>query len=348
MTKRLEWVDIAKGIGILLVIWGHCLHIEQILFHLIFVFHMPLFLMLSGYVFQEKDSFPDLIRKKLRALILPYLCFFVLGLAVTLILPEWRQGLSLAELKADLWLGYPNSVNNSSIWFLLCLFFTVLLFQCICKLPSALQFLALLIIYSIGIWYSKHQFPFMGYSRLPLTLDVLPVATAFFALGYYAKTNKVMQVFTKRTAVTAAAMVFSCVGVFIIYRYNGYVNLHGLAYHSAELYLLGGILGTMAVVTFSVLLEKTDLSLFKRIKSILLWYGRHSLHILGMQSLLIRLYIVFVNHIFGVKLTLYFFPWQHCLVSTIIVAFIICPILCCLVDRIKLFPILINLKGNTK
>lgn len=348
MTKRLEWLDIAKGIGILLVIWGHCLHIDRTLFHLIFVFHMPLFLMLSGYVFSEKDSFPDLIWKKVRTLILPYICFFLLGLAATLILPEWRQGLSLSELKADLWLGYPKSVNNSSIWYLICLFFTVLLFHLVCKLPSALQFLALLIIYSIGIWYSKHQFPFMGYSRLPLTLDVLPVASAFFALGYYAKSNKVMQFFTKRTTIAAAAMVLSCVGVFIVYRYNGYVNLHGLTYHSAELYLLGGILGTTAVVMLSVLLEQADVSLFKRIKSILLWYGRHSLHILGMQSLLIRLYIVFVYRIFDVNLTLYFFPWQHCLVSTIIVAFIICPILCCLIDRVKAVPTPIILKGNTK
>ena len=56
-NKRIEWLDIAKGIGILLVILGHCLNINQRSFHLIFTFHMPLFFLLSGYVFKDKVPF---------------------------------------------------------------------------------------------------------------------------------------------------------------------------------------------------------------------------------------------------------------------------------------------------
>ena len=47
---RLEWIDKAKGIGIILVILGHTICPPNIKFWL-YSFHMPLFFFLSGYVF---------------------------------------------------------------------------------------------------------------------------------------------------------------------------------------------------------------------------------------------------------------------------------------------------------
>ena len=73
--ERLEWVDIAKGVGIVLVVFGHALRgIEmagQIDFHgfwgyvdrLIYSFHMPMFFLLSGYLFSSaltRDALPFL------------------------------------------------------------------------------------------------------------------------------------------------------------------------------------------------------------------------------------------------------------------------------------------------
>jgi fucose 4-O-acetylase-like acetyltransferase len=45
--KRIEWVDTAKGIGILLVILGHTILLPFISVP-IYAFHMPLFFLLSG------------------------------------------------------------------------------------------------------------------------------------------------------------------------------------------------------------------------------------------------------------------------------------------------------------
>lgn len=46
MTKRIAWIDIAKGIAILLMIIGHELPSNCHLYGLIFSFHMPLFFIL--------------------------------------------------------------------------------------------------------------------------------------------------------------------------------------------------------------------------------------------------------------------------------------------------------------
>lgn len=48
-SKRVEWIDTAKGIGLILVILGH-LKIDY-LSAWIYTFHMPLFFFLSGVVF---------------------------------------------------------------------------------------------------------------------------------------------------------------------------------------------------------------------------------------------------------------------------------------------------------
>ena len=62
-TKRLDWIDIAKGIGIILVVLGHTL-VPQVretgfagfLWIFIYNFHMPLFFFLSGYLIETEDA----------------------------------------------------------------------------------------------------------------------------------------------------------------------------------------------------------------------------------------------------------------------------------------------------
>ncbi|PKU93546.1 Acyltransferase [Bifidobacterium thermophilum] len=60
MKKRIEWIDIAKGIGITLVSFGHLrngdgqsvwLPALDSLIAAIYLFHMPLFFLLGGITF---------------------------------------------------------------------------------------------------------------------------------------------------------------------------------------------------------------------------------------------------------------------------------------------------------
>jgi|GEM_PF-1320458 len=70
--QRVQWVDWAKGIGILLVVVGHTPALEQSpLFYLIYCFHIPLFFILSGVLQKplgENVSFRE------SPLILPWRC----------------------------------------------------------------------------------------------------------------------------------------------------------------------------------------------------------------------------------------------------------------------------------
>lgn len=61
---RIEWIDVGKGIGILLVIFGHAFRdsmrnnyfICDALYSFVYSFHMPLLMYLSGYMFAKKSE----------------------------------------------------------------------------------------------------------------------------------------------------------------------------------------------------------------------------------------------------------------------------------------------------
>ena len=80
MGKRIEWIDIAKGMTILLVIVGHTVTNGTVVRDAIFSFHMPLFFILAGYTFREKD-WKALLCASVKRLLIPYflisLCWHV-------------------------------------------------------------------------------------------------------------------------------------------------------------------------------------------------------------------------------------------------------------------------------
>jgi len=52
---RYDYIDIAKGLGILMVVWAHIM-ITGWTHQFIYAFHMPLFFLLSGMLFKRLRS----------------------------------------------------------------------------------------------------------------------------------------------------------------------------------------------------------------------------------------------------------------------------------------------------
>lgn len=73
--KRLKHIDTAKGLGIILVVWGHSL--IEFGHYIIYMFHMPLFFYLSG-IFHRQGGYVELLSKKFRGLIVPLVIFMVI------------------------------------------------------------------------------------------------------------------------------------------------------------------------------------------------------------------------------------------------------------------------------
>ena len=325
--NRIEWLDTAKGIGIILIVLGHCLPLESFPCQIIFTFHVPLFFLLSGYVFKSKYSFNAVLKKKFHAVLIPFFQAFVLGLIVSLAVPVWRAELSVSKVLQDLFLGNPENVHNSSIWFLLCLFWTYVCFCLIQKTTLPVQLLLLSGIYVLDCLFIR----FFPGKRLPFCLDCVPLALVFFSAGFYLKENDIFGFQKKKLLKSILLFVASSVLVFIIYRFNGSMNLHGLTIGNPVLYILAGVSGSLAVVAFSMIV-----SLYFRVtKAVLLWFGRHSLIIMCTQSILIRLYIVGCERFFSEKLTLYSFNYKHAVICFALVCFLCEPLICVLSDAVR-------------
>ena len=80
VKKRIEWVDIAKAITIILVIVGHT--VDGLSGAIIYSFHMPLFFILSAYTFkcsENKEQFVNKTEKAFKHLIIPGLILIFIG-----------------------------------------------------------------------------------------------------------------------------------------------------------------------------------------------------------------------------------------------------------------------------
>src|SRR3954470_17622498 len=78
-AARLEWVDVAKGVGIVLVILGHVPPLEgQEVHRVIYWFHMPLFFFLGGVVLRRTVPTKDMIARRARQLAIPYFVYLTI------------------------------------------------------------------------------------------------------------------------------------------------------------------------------------------------------------------------------------------------------------------------------
>ena len=81
LAKRLVWIDLAKGIGVILMVIGHMPSMPSVIHDWIFSFHMPLFFFLSGYLFSKKKV-ADCFKTSIKNYLKPYVIYSIVFIAV--------------------------------------------------------------------------------------------------------------------------------------------------------------------------------------------------------------------------------------------------------------------------
>ena len=188
IEERINWVDTAKGIGLLFVIMGH-LHIPLVVTW-VYTFHMPLFFFLSGVVFSgDKYTFKEFFKKKLKSLIIPY---FSLGIVIYLfyviINIIWEPENELYGSNWSMLLQFLCQEHFWTIWFLTCLFLAEILYYFVNILFKGKQVFQT--IGSLGICLLGFLYYRLGGDGLPWNFDVALIAQFFFHLGYIFRSNK--------------------------------------------------------------------------------------------------------------------------------------------------------------
>ena len=144
MKKRIDWIDIVRAMGMFLIIMGHTLegYTYSIVGKLIFAVHVPVFFVLSGYLYKEKP-----VKKVFKSgnvnLLLPYLATLLIVVIITrfnFIFPNWIYKLDMHNFLISAFYGSGTNLNPfwdksltinaiGAIWFLLAMYFGNIIFN---------------------------------------------------------------------------------------------------------------------------------------------------------------------------------------------------------------------------
>lgn len=172
--KRLVYLDALKGILIMLVILGHVIQTSisdyqhNVLFRLIYSFHMPLFFLISGYLTYKGKYDGKLVSKRFVQCIIPFISWAFL-------LPILETGIWNLSRTANILL-YPDN----GLWFLYNLFFYCVMVSLSERWASVKlkQEYVLLIIVAFS-------YVLMAILHIKLNATQICWYFPFFAMGYY-------------------------------------------------------------------------------------------------------------------------------------------------------------------
>lgn len=322
---RTKWIDVAKGIAIILVVLTHILIVGKVPIY-IYSFHMPIFFFLSGYLFtRARYETLGLIKQKARTILLPYFAFSFITYAYWLLIERRFSGNGLDPLQAFINIFLSQGTDkylpyNPALWFLPCLFLVVVAFHLIDKytLEKRLLIFSMLGCAFIG-YYAAMSLP----NNIYWNLDVIPVALVFYGVGYLCQYNRR---FVQLTADDHdKGWFWTLVGLFIMVGFgykialsNGQVGMSSNHYGNYLLFFTAAFLGIGAVVTVA--------SKFYGAK-ILSYLGKNSLIIFGLHFPVKRVVMDLTATLLHIRMDAIRASFWLSIVDTVIVLIIMVPII---------------------
>jgi len=255
MKVRENWIDWAKSIGIMLVIMGHYGMGDKIYGTFIYAFHMPLFFIVSGYLFTpppQDNSYKQFVLKNVRSLIVPYFIFGIFSVLASAALNFFSGGdysvsffmKSFAGLV--LGVGYDTEytvMNNMPLWFLPAMFFVRVISGFLSRYKSRVK----IAVCAAGliIVVLLHRYGLF----LPFSAGSALLALPFFYAGAVAKRYGLLENFRNGEMLRLVALfaVSAFVLYLSVYFNTGITDINSCKYNNMLLMFTGGISGTSAV-----------------------------------------------------------------------------------------------------
>lgn len=257
-------LDIVKGIGMILMVMAHTYGPESLFWRIVYPFHMPLFYIIAGYFFKEKDTLTIIKESHLR-LIKPY---FLICITVTLI--KFVQHLTNSNIQfLDIY-GILNGIGPG--WFLLSLFWCRLFFNLIIKMRPKHFLILSIIISSIVTMF----FPILHikiHFALPQGLSCL----VFLAIGYTAKQKNILTILSSHTFFILTLSIF----FWLITCIYGKVEVSNCTYKLWFIDYLGAIGGTCLCYYMAKCINKHS----KITSTIICYISKYSIAILSFHAI---------------------------------------------------------------
>lgn len=256
--------DMMKGVGILLVIIGHVAH-GYGLYPVIYVFHMPLFFIVSGYFYKPKHP-SVLFKRDVKLLLLPYclVAFLILMYGATMALVKHDISKFTYWLEAFLYAGVPEP-TISSLWFLLAMFWcrmiynllNVYILEGLTRYKQVLLGVITLLIFVLAVKFIPIECNYYCW--------VIGLSSMFFyMIGHAAKLSDLHISQTN-------SVLFVILGFFCLYLSRGDVEMHMNRFDCLLLNIIAAVSVTYFIYWVCARCKEVKIGKW------LAWFGRYSL-----------------------------------------------------------------------
>lgn len=280
--KRLTYVDIGKGLGMMMIVWMHVWGNNTYGFtpphwlnSNISKIYVPLFFVFSGYLIRINAlDYKTAVRKKVLSILRPFGVMYVLSFAASFLLSLLGVGTKHAFEWANFFNPFfSKTFFNGPLWFLLALFWSFLLFYSLvsCARKKLLPLiLASLALGCIGFYLDKWGI------TLPLFFGQGLVGCPMLLTGLLIK-KFLGRIFMEQKLHTLGlgimgTLVFALFGSGLSMQDNTYSGMY-------PLFLLGVAGGSVMFLSVSVLFEKC--------LPFAIYWGRYSLVVLCLHNFIL-------------------------------------------------------------
>lgn len=207
MKERKKWIDVARGLSIILVVMGHSGN--EVMDHYLGWFRMPLFFLVSGLLFKEvaPESYRKWAVNRIRFFMIPY---FAYGIVIALLVAvRLKDPMSIPH--DVLLLLYGGTVLGGwygVFWFITCLLIVHLLMGFLTRFPFAIQWKVVAACYLAAHLISMTE---LAKWNIPWNADVALMAIVFFFLGYAGK--RILAEWLKSGIAFAPALLIAALAV---------------------------------------------------------------------------------------------------------------------------------------
>lgn len=290
-SSRIKWVDMAKGIAMLLVICGHTIGYsgtgasQQLIRGIIYSFHIPLFFILSGYTSKCSGSREELFlkfKKSVKTLILPAYGLWL----VILIFPGVTSKFHYLAIQIGLSGLFASAVEFTInditvpifgyIWFLVSLFILKNLYDLLNYILKGRFMTAVSIAVSAaGIIIGKIFF-------LPFTIDIAMAAMIFYHFGQLLKKRELKFSVPK---LLISLLIWLGIFFFEYLTVHAYLDMASRLHSITLLSYIAAIGGSMFCIYACMYLCECRRRIPEFIAGQLLFIGRNSMILYGIHYL---------------------------------------------------------------
>lgn len=280
--------DVAKGIGIWLVLLGHTVsYADNGLQKIIYSFHMPLFFMICGF-FYKSNSTENTIKENWDRLIIPY---FIIGFSCaipSLLFGNTMDAWQFAKQTAGTIYSVPRSDWTffcTPIWFLTCLFCIQVIYSTLRNQNELAKTLSVMGLFIAGISITK-----LANYYYPWNIQIALISIAFYHIGYWLKRADWFAADSSKTTHTILIIPTASV-LYASIKFNPeMVNLAAGSTGNVLMFVASAISGSLLTLQISSILRDS---------SVLAFFGRNTVILFGYNYWFSKMGYVFFMESYG-------------------------------------------------